>query len=701
MNKLLIYIALILLPFTAIGQINRSNSNNKLYKYYVYYYNSSDAPQFKKTRNGLSYYIGKNKDLIRFFSQYQIVSFYQSLPKYPVEKIKRVYTLETYDNELMNDFLNTFPSLVEKYEDITEMKFELFYYPNDYGITSPNGGQGINIDRRELDYIDAPKAWDINTGQGVTIGISDARIIPDDPDFIEKITFLPYPQYPYGSMAYNPNNGISHHGTSVAAIAAAQGDNNYGSTGICFDCKIVAARYGNYNYLLYLAKAGARVINMSWGSNTYNQVHQDAVNHLTEMGVVLVAASGNRTSHQTQNDFLCGITNSVFNTNLNQFVPQYTGMQYHYPASYDNVISVCSVEYYNTSVAASYCCTSSLGDIGTRIQDSFSESLLIDDINNPIGLKYNSFPQYCFHNGTPHMISPLGIVNTYSYNEFVDILAPSNGVYNHVKLAEEQVVGYHQWGGTSHATPFVSGTAALMIGTYNCITPKEVENILKLTAKDVVNLPMNAIYKDYIGTGKLETGNAVEFVNEMKKSNGNAKIKDHIFNRFSFDLKRINNLLTIENVTFKDNCIADFTAKNKIHLKQGTHLKPNTTGYTHLKIDPTIVMTCQNMQKFNNDNTTETTFEEIIDTTPILVYPNPNDGLFEINFDNLYFKNLSITILDTNGRIIYNKTVNSDDLINNTLKVAIQNYNSGIYFLKIESDTINESFKIIKKITTY
>lgn len=109
------------------------------------------------------------------------------------------------------------------------------------------------------------------------------------------------------------------------------------------------------------------------------------------------------------------------------------------------------------------------------------------------------------------------------------------------------------------------------------------------------------------------------------------------------------------------------------------------------------MMTCQNVQKFNNDKTTETTFEEIIDTTPILVYPNPNDGLFEINFDNLYFKNLSITILDTNGRIIYNKTVNSDDLINNTLKVAIQNYNSGIYFLKIESDTINESFKIIKK----
>ena len=45
----------------------------------------------------------------------------------------------------------------------------------------------INIDRRDLDYINAQKAWDINTGQGVKIGISDARIKPDDPDFVNKI----------------------------------------------------------------------------------------------------------------------------------------------------------------------------------------------------------------------------------------------------------------------------------------------------------------------------------------------------------------------------------------------------------------------------------------------------------------------------------------------------------------------------------
>lgn len=685
------------LYFICLGLISilSYSQNSQVYRYYVYYHNSYEAAKFNKSSNGMSYYIGERLDLKDFFDNYDIVSFEQAFSNYPIENILRVYLLETYDSDLMRDFIDNFPMLVEKYEDLTEEVIELTYYTNDYGLTNPNGSQGINIDRRDLDYIDVSKAWDINTGEGVKIGISDGRIKPDDLDFVNKVTFLP--EYPYSNMGYEPNNIVSIHGTSVAAIAAAKGNNGYGSVGVCMECEILAVGYGNYNHLISLVNAGARVINMSWTSSYYSAVHQDIINYLVnDLGVVLVASAGNRTSNQTSVDFLC--SGASYSTSQGGFVPNFTGLQYFYPASYDNVISVSSIEHYypNAYENGVYCCTSVLGNIGLAIEDSFAGSLLIDDLNNPLGLVYNGFPQYCQYNGTYHLVSPNGLVNTYTFNENVDILAPANRVYNHTKLAEEGIVDYHSYGGTSSAAPYVSGTTALMISVDNCISPQEVENIIKLTAKDVVNLPVNQYYKDYIGAGKLETGEAVEFVDEMIKSNGIAKIKGHTFNRFSFNLERINNKLNIENVTFKEDCVASFTSKNQINLLPGTNLKPNSNGYVNLKINSNIDVSCQPNQSIGqNKSRLEEKKLEIANNT-ISVFPNPNNGLFTILFSEIKYDKIELKVYDINGRIILNELIYKEDLSSNTWKINIQNYAKGIYFVNIDSIDNQKVFKIIK-----
>lgn len=360
------------------------------------------------------------------------------------------------------------------------------------------------------------------------------------------------------------------------------------------------------------------------------------------------------------------------------------------------VISVSSVEhYFDANDPLAYCCQSPTHEIGLNIKDSFSINSSIDDINNPIGLVFNGYPRYCNYGGINYLTSSDGVVSTYTFNEYVDILAPANKVYNHVKLAEENYIGYHEYGGTSSATPFVSGTAALMVGTYDCINPNEVDDILKLTAKDVVNVPINQNYKDYIGAGKLEAGDAVEFVNEMKKSDGVARIKNHIFNRFNFNLNRINNKLNIENVTFKDNCIAEFTAKNEIRLLPGTNIKPNVIGYTNLKIDYTIDVSCASTSKFSNS---EIKFNENKDFKEPVLYPNPTNGFFEIDFEDYSFiESAEITLTDINGRLISYYSINDIDLNQNKISINIQNYENGVYFVKVNSKKTNKSFKVIKK----
>ena len=643
-----------------------SAQSGQLHRYYVYYRNSNDAAQFKKNYNErLSYYSGEKKEIADFFKHYKISSFDPAFPSYPVEELLRVYLLETEDAELMINFKNQFPALVEKYEEISGVP-QLQYYPNDYGITNPNGSQGINIDRRDLDYINAPKAWDISTGRGVTIGISDARIKPDDPDFVDKITFLP--EYTYGSLLYSSSNSYSMHGTSVAALAAARGNNNYGSTGVCMDCNIIAVDFGNYDHLKKLADAGAKVINMSWMAGSVPSVaEQNAINYLAnEMGVVLVAAAGNINSFQTYEDHACD-TNFV-------------GIQKFYPASYDNVISVSNVEHYYPSAYynGAYCCTSPLFDVGMFIQNSFSPNLNINNRDNPIAVAYNGYPQPC---------SPNGLVYTYTANEFVDILAPANRIYNHVKLAEEGIIAYHEYGGTSSATPLVSGTAALMISAYNCITPKEVENILKLTSKDVVNMTINQFFKDYIGAGKLETGDAVEFVNEMKKNNGEAVIKNHSFNRFTFDLQRINNNLSIENVTFKDDCVVNFVAKNSISILPGSHLKPNTNGNIHLKVNKKIINTCRVITP-NTSKKENKLADNSVDDNSIAIMPNPikSGTVLKIRSKNIIEKN--IQIFDLSGKQIYNS--------NGIEQINIP-FPAGIYIIKITENGKTTSKKLIVK----
>ena len=668
-------------------------SQERIYKYHLYVNDYNNPPIFQKIGSQLVY-SGTNSSLKFFLSNYQITDFYQMFPtsKRPINL--REFQLETTNFNLIENLTNSFPMLFSGFFDVTDEKYELTYYPNDYGNTNPNGNIGAVIDRSDLDYINIQKAWDITTGNGFTIGMSDSRINATNADYVNKTTFL------NPSWAQNQtfqNNAEFTHGTHTAGIAAAQGNNNYGSTGVCYDCKIKGTQYGSYNNLLLLAQAGVRVISMSWAGGNYG--YQNLIDEIIQdYNTVLVAAAGNTSSYQTLTDGFCGT--SHWDGTQGRYISDIFGMQYFYPASYNGVISVSGVgQKYLPSDLPNIDSVSPLGfPIALFTRDSFSPNVNVGNPNNPIGLKFNGWQQWCT---TPYLgtVSDNGVVLNHTSNPLVDILAPAFNIFNFSDFVENiGNISYFNGGGTSSATPYISGTAALMLSVNKCLIPNDIDVILKLTTKDVENMGINQNFIGDIGAGALNAGDAVEFVNEMKKINGNAVVDNHIFNRFDLKLDEINHDLTIQNIDFKDNCRVDFTAKNQIRLMPNTNLKPNAAGRTYLSINPNIDISCNFPTPARTSNSVLKSNLKNTRNSEVVLFPNPNNGSFQLNNITADFfgrNEIKLQVFDLNGRILQQKILSDDDMPN--CKIDLHDLTSGIYIVKLSSIENSRDIKFVKE----
>lgn len=146
--------------------------------------------------------------------------------------------------------------------------------------------------------IQAPAAWDLATGSGVTIAVIDSGIDPNHPDLRDRLV----PGYNFFDGSYDTSDGCGH-GTHVAGIAAATGNNSEGITGIAFNSRLMPIKAIN-NYcsgsvgsiilgITYAVDQGARVIVISSGTTSPHNALLDAINYARSRGVIVVAASGN------------------------------------------------------------------------------------------------------------------------------------------------------------------------------------------------------------------------------------------------------------------------------------------------------------------------------------------------------------------------------------------------------------------------
>ncbi len=210
--------------------------------------------------------------------------------------------------------------------------------------TGQRGFTGIDIS--------AESAWDVTTGShSVVVGVIDTGIDVGHRDLKDNV-FVNAAEVP-GNNADDDGNGFvddvngfdfaAHdatvfddaqadaHGTHVAGIVGARGNNAAGVAGVNWDVQLLPLKVldasgtasdstiiAAYQYALTMKQRGVnlRVLNNSYGGQGYSQSLYDSVRQLSDAGILFVASAGNETVN-------------------NDYVPTY-------PAGFDlpNVVSV-------------------------------------------------------------------------------------------------------------------------------------------------------------------------------------------------------------------------------------------------------------------------------------------------------------------------------------------------------------------------
>ncbi len=209
------------------------------------------------------------------------------------------------------------------------------------GTAAAAPGQGIPAqvrvaEQRQLREIEAPAAWRLTKGRGITVAVLDTGVDATAADLAGSVTTGP----DYTKGANPPGYHPPHlHGTFIASLIGGHGSGPgraEGVLGIAPAAKILSVRvipddqepgFGLYNAsprftdavgrgIRYAVRHGAQVINMSLGGPSPSRQTRGAVAYAIAHGVVVVAAAGNNGSGHAS------------------FSP------YSYPASYTGVISV-------------------------------------------------------------------------------------------------------------------------------------------------------------------------------------------------------------------------------------------------------------------------------------------------------------------------------------------------------------------------
>lgn len=334
------------------------------------------------------------------------------------------------------------------------------YYPNQWHLnnTGQNGGT-VDAD------IDAPEAWEITTGDpNIRIAILDDSIEKDHEDLQAHIVA----SWDFTDDNDDPSPGPGdYHGTSVAGIAAAIGNNNKGVAGVCYTSKIVAVRLGNtlqdFADVFYWAAntANADVISNSWGLTipapdlVVNAINDVATNGRGGKGCVVLFAAGNSNS-------------DISDPGEGEL------------AALNSVIAVGAST--NKDVRS---CYSSWGVDLDMVAPS----------NTWIHPIYGS---------TCQLPKPADAVGTWSTDQ------SGAGGFNDGTPPRPDAAGLYtqDFGGTSSACPTVAGIVGLLLSVNPNLTRTEVQDILQTTAEKIASSDANYDtngFSDHYGYGRVNT----------------------------------------------------------------------------------------------------------------------------------------------------------------------------------------------------
>ena len=158
--------------------------------------------------------------------------------------------------------------------------------------------------------IEASAAWDTTTGSSATvIAVIDSGIDFTHPD-LRNNQWTNLNGGAAGDLHgwdYITDSGVvkdeQGHGTAIAGIIAAEGDNSIGVTGVMWRASLMSLRVLDHagtgdvadavEAIDYAVTNGAQVINLSWGTAAESVALKDAIQRAIRRHVVVVCSAGN------------------------------------------------------------------------------------------------------------------------------------------------------------------------------------------------------------------------------------------------------------------------------------------------------------------------------------------------------------------------------------------------------------------------
>lgn len=181
-------------------------------------------------------------------------------------------------------------------------------------------------DMSHLRHVNMPEAWDVvKASEGnVVIGIVDGGVDWEHPDLrdnvwrntrevdngvdddrnglVDDLIGWNFPDNSNDPIGLNQTPFNGQHGTMVAGIASAVTDNSTGISGASWNAKFIPINAGctsvdnavcfGYEGMLYAARAGADIINVSWGGPD-SFLGREIVRIVQELGSLVIASAGN------------------------------------------------------------------------------------------------------------------------------------------------------------------------------------------------------------------------------------------------------------------------------------------------------------------------------------------------------------------------------------------------------------------------
>ncbi|MCP4262165.1 MAG: S8 family serine peptidase [Planctomycetes bacterium] len=280
---------------------------------------------------------GQEQSTSQTRSQISIATVAEPKDRSTSGKMSRFYLLKTAE---------TVQSICARLNDDSEVEYAQPNYVYQ-SCSDPNDPEYPDQYAHQL--IQMADAWDISTGShDVVVAVMDTGVDVNHPDLKDNIWINPG-EIPNNEVDDDENgfvddihgwnfesdsndvipeadfwSGIAGHGTNVAGVIAAVGNNGIGVSGINWQCSIMALRLSIYitseevaAALDYAAANGANVLNMSFGADEFGPdgdlIVKEAIDNAFAQGILLTASAGNADTTKP-----------------------------HYPAGYYNVMAVAS-----------------------------------------------------------------------------------------------------------------------------------------------------------------------------------------------------------------------------------------------------------------------------------------------------------------------------------------------------------------------